>query len=77
MLSSLCRSLSSACSVSAVARSTATLQVRAAVAAPRELQRQDFSSMAQKNEEEDFVSVLKLNMLQDNPGAVKKVSDSK
>ena len=27
-----------------------------------------------KNEDEEFVSVLKLNMLQDNPGAVKKVS---
>jgi hypothetical protein len=40
-----------------------------------------FSSYAQKqspaddeNNQQEFVSVLKLNMLQDNPGAVKKVS---
>lgn len=59
MLSSLCRQFTSACSVRTMYSAT-TIRAQGA-AAP-----------IASSSSDEFVSVLKLNMLQDNPGAVKK-----
>mmetsp|Transcript_1391 Transcript_1391/g.2527 ORF Transcript_1391/g.2527 Transcript_1391/m.2527 type:complete len:106 (+) Transcript_1391:304-621(+) len=86
MLTTLCRHLATKChlgvvqstaSSSIVVSSPAAMVHSAAHQLPVQQRRCLLSSMASANnqghKEDEFVTVLKLNMLQDNPGAVKKV----
>ncbi|KAG7369670.1 50S ribosomal protein L15 [Nitzschia inconspicua] len=69
MFSSLCRQFTSACSI----HTTSQLSALSVVASSSSIGRCFQSSLASsKKNNDEFVAVLKLNMLQDNPGAVKK-----
>jgi hypothetical protein len=75
MLSSLCRQFTTACAVHTKSHLSASSLVVVPTCASLSGRCFQSSLASPKNKEEDeFVQVLKLNMLQDNPGAVKKVS---